>query len=120
MSLPMIQFKATNTDLEMSLQDLVETKFQSLDKFIGDETDVRIEVEFVKETAHQSGKHFRVNSNLHLHGHLYRAEATELSFEEAVDEVRAELDKELRRANKKRETMVKRGGRALKRMMRRN
>lgn len=118
MSLQMIQFKATNTELTGELQDLLELKFQSLEKYLQGEENVQCNVEFEKETAHQSGKHFRVEANLHINGRMHRAEATELSFEEAIDEVRAELDKELRRSNKKHETLVKRGGRKLKKMLR--
>lgn len=118
MSFPTIQFKATNTNLDQGLSALVEQKFQSLGKFIGDETDVHCAVEFEKETAHQSGAHFRVEANLTLKGKLFRAEASEESFEKAIDEVRDELDKELRRDNDKRGTLAKRGGRKLKEMLR--
>ena len=118
MSFPTINFKSTNTDLDVRLQNLVEQKFSSLDKFVGDETDTRCEVEFEKETAHQSGDFFRIEANLWLAGKLYRAEASEASFEIAIDEVRNELDKELRRSNDKQNTLMKRGGRALKKMMR--
>ncbi len=114
----MIQFKATNTELEGKLQDLVEQKFQSLARYVGDETAVKVEVEFEKETAHQTGQHFRVEANFSVGGKLYRAEATENSFEEAIDEVRSELDKEMRRASKKKEALIKRGGRAIKDMLR--
>jgi len=114
----MIQFKATNTELIGDLQDIMEQKLHSLEKFIGDETDLKCAVEFEKVTAQNSGKIFRVETNLYVGGKLYRAESTETTFEEAIDEVRNELDKELRRSNKKRETMMKRGGRAIKEMMR--
>ena len=118
MAFPAITFKTTNTEPNPELQQVLENKFQSLEKYLGDETDVRCEVEFEKETKSQSGSVFRVETNLWLHGRLYRADASLESFEKAIDEVRAELDKELRRANKKREGLVKRGGRALKNMMR--
>lgn len=118
MTMPIINYKATSMDMDGRLQTLVDQKFQSLDKFIGDETDVKCDVEFEKVTDSQTGKVHRVETNLWLAGKLYRAEATELSFEEAIDEVRNELDKELRRANDKHSTLVKRGGRAIKRMMR--
>lgn len=117
MSFPIINFKATNTELDQRLQTLVDQKFSSLEKFIGDETDVKCDVEFEKVTASQSGKVFRLETNLWLAGTMYRAEATEQSFEEAIDEVRNELDKELRRANDKHDTLVKKGGRAIKEMM---
>ena len=118
MSFPTINYKATNTELDEKLQTLVDQKFSSLEKFTGDETDVKCDVEFEKETASQSGRVHRVEANLWLAGKLYRAEASEISFEEAIDEVRAELDKEMRRANKKRDTLVRRGGRAIKEMLR--
>ncbi len=118
MAFPTIQFKATNTELDERLTTLVEQKFETLAKFIGDETDVRCEVEFVKETAHQSGSHYLIEVNLWVKGKLHRAEATEESFEQSIDEVRSELDRELRRASGKREAMVKKGSRAIKQMMR--
>lgn len=117
MSFPTIHYKATNVEMDPAWQNLIEQKFQSLEKYIGNETDVKCDVEFEKETAHQSGVHFRVEANLWLSGKMYRAVATEVNFEMAIDEVRAELDKELRRANDKQTTLLKRGGRAIKKMM---
>ncbi len=116
----MIQYKATNIELDSNWQNLVDQKFQSLDKYIGDHTDTKCDVEFEKETGahHNSGKIHRVEANLFLGGRLYRAVASEESFEKAIDEVRAELDRELAKANEKRETLIKRGGRKIKEMLR--
>ena len=114
-----IQYKATNTELDITLQSLLENKLDSLQKFYNEENSVRFEVEFEKETAHQSGKHYRVEINMHVDGTLYRADASELSFEEAVDEVRNELDKELRRSSKKKDTLLRQGSRVIKNMMQR-
>lgn len=116
----MIQYKATNIELENGWKVLVEQKFQTLEKFIGDETDLKCDVEFEKETGehHNAGKIHRVEANLFLGGTLYRAEATEESFEQAIDEVREELEKELRRSSNKKETLFKRGGRKIKEMLR--
>lgn len=120
MGLPTIQYKGKNVHLDNAWLDLIEQKFQSLEKYIGDETDVKCDVEFEKETRehHNSGRIHRVEVNLFLKGTLYRAEASEESFEIAIDEVRAELDRVLRSANKKRETLIKRGGRKIKDMLR--
>tara|TARA_B100000745_G_C20082463_1_gene369836 strand:+ start:632 stop:994 length:363 start_codon:yes stop_codon:yes gene_type:complete len=118
MSFPNISYKATGTDLEMSLQDLVTSKLESLSKFIGDETDVKCEVEFKKVAPHKSGAVHRVEVNLWVKGQMFRAEATEASFEAAVDEVRDELDKEMRRHSKKRESLMRKGGRKIKEMLR--
>ena len=118
MAFPTIQFKATNGELDQKLTQLVEQKFTSLEKYVGEETDVLCEVEFEKETAHQSGNFFRIEANLTLKGKLYRAEARAESFEKAIDEVRSQLDKELRRASGRREALIKKGGRKLKEMLR--
>ena len=118
MTISNVQYKATNTDLDITLQGLVEHKLESLEKYFGNKDAVICEVEFEKETAHQSGKHFRVEVNLELDGKLYRVEATEHNFEKAVDEVRDELDKQLRRDVKKHTTLVRRGSQAIKGMMR--
>ncbi|MAZ56663.1 ribosomal subunit interface protein [bacterium] len=118
MSFPEINYKSTNTDLESSLQELVGTKLESLGKFIGDETDLRCEVEFEKVAPHKSGEVHRVEVNLWVGGTMFRAEATENSFEKAVDEVRDELNKELRRTKKKQDSLVRKGGRKIKEMLR--
>ena len=117
---PMIRFKATNTELDGELQDLLTQKLeQTLSKYIGDETDLKCEVEFEKLTIKDTGRIYRVEVNFFMGGKLYRADAVENSFEEAIAEVKDEIDKEVRRAKKKQLTLVKRGGRAFKRMMRR-
>lgn len=117
MPLPIINYKATNTELNQRLQTLLEQKLTSLEKFIGDETDVKIDAEFEKVAPQQSGTVHRVEVNLWVRGTLYRAEATALSYEEAIDQVRDELDKELRRARDKRESLIRRGGREIKEMI---
>lgn len=118
MALPIVTFKATNTDLTPELEDLVTEKFQSLDKFIGEETDTKCEVEFERIGNSQNGNIYRVETNLWLHGHMYRAEAVTESFEKSIDEVKNEIEKELRRAHKKRHSLIRRGGRQIKEMLR--
>lgn len=118
MSFPNIAFKATNTNLDPTLQGLVIDKFKTLEKFVGEETDVKCEVEFEKETDSKTGDIFRVEANLWLHGHMNRAESSRDSFEKAIDSTRNELEKVLRRAHKRRHSLVRRGGRKIKQMLR--
>ncbi len=118
MVFPTIQFKATNTVLEGTLQDLVVHKFATLERYIGTATDLTCEVEFEKIGLHQNGMIHRVEANFYRDGQLFRAEATEDSFEKAIDKVRSELDAAMNSTLKKRETLVKRGGRAIKDMLR--
>ncbi len=118
MTFPTINFKTTNIEVEDRLIDLLEDKLQSLNKYLGAETDVVCEAEFEKVTTSEKGSVHRLEVNLQVGGQLYRAEATEESFEKAIDEVRDELDKELRRANRKRDSLIKKGGRKIKEMLR--
>jgi len=119
MAFPIITFKATNTVLEGALQDLVTKKFTVFERYVGEATDLKCEVEFEKVAGAQtSGQIYRVEVNFYRDGQLFRAEATEDTFEKAIDEVRDELDKTLRRDGKKQETMFLRGSRAIKDMLR--
>jgi ribosomal subunit interface protein len=118
MAFPVIQFKGTNVTIEQKWQDLVEQKFSTLGKYIGNETDVTCQVEFEKEASHQNGPIHRIEANLFVAGKLFRAETVEESFELAIDVVRQELDRELAKTNEKKETLLKRGGRKVKDMLR--
>ena len=118
MALPTIQFKGTNVHVDSQWEHLVEQKFSTLGKYLGNETDTKCEVEFEKIASHQTGQIHRVEANLFASGKLHRAEATEFSFEVAIDAVKNELDRELAKNNEKQETLFKKGGRKIKEMLR--
>ena len=115
MTFPTITFKQTNITVDDHLPDLIEQKLITLEKFIGEAPSL-CEVEFERLTHQQTGDIHRVEVNLTVNGKLYRAEATAESFEAAVDE--AVLDAELRRTREKDNTLLKRGGRKLKSLLR--
>lgn len=118
MSFPIINFKLTQTEITDNLKDVTESKLRTLEKFIGNAPAI-CDVEFERVTNHhQRGDIHRVEVNLEVNGKLFRAEATSESFEKAVDEVRSELDEELRRARGRQDTMLKKGGRRLKELIR--
>jgi ribosomal subunit interface protein len=118
MTFPTIQFKSLQGEATDDLKVLVDQKFESLEKYVGNETDVTCEVEFEKIVSHQSGRIYRVEANFWLAGNLFRAEATEESFEQAIDAVRQELDTLLRRTSDKNESLFRKGARKVKDMMR--
>jgi ribosomal subunit interface protein len=117
MTFPTINYKYNGIEEAKSLTGTVDQKIGSLHKFIKDNDAVACEVEFEKTSAHQHGRIYRVESNLSVNGKLYRAEATESTFDEAVDKVRDELDSELSRAKDKQGTLGKRAGRMLKNLL---
>jgi len=118
MAFPITHIKGTSLEVTEALKELLEQKFAALEKFIGDETDVSCNIELSKETASQSGDIFRAEATLHFMGKKFRAEATTDQIEKSIDKVKQELEREVRKANNKSRTLIKRGGAALKRMMR--
>ncbi|MCD5381126.1 MAG: HPF/RaiA family ribosome-associated protein [Candidatus Pacebacteria bacterium] len=117
MTFPVIKYKYNDVDDAKILAELVDQKMKSLEKFIHDGESVACEVEFSKVAPHNNGQIHQVTANLTVNGNAYRAEATEESFEKAVDEVRSELDKEMRRAKEKQVTLDKNAGREAKERM---
>jgi len=115
---PITHIKGTNLDVTDELRALVAQKFETLTKHIGDETDVSCDIELEKITGSHNGDIFRAEANVHFHGKMYRAEKTTDQIEKSIDEVRNEMDRELRRANNKVRTAIKKGGARLKDMLR--
>jgi ribosomal subunit interface protein len=118
MSLERITFKHTGIDVRPHLQDIITEKLQTLDRFLGGKSDVKCEVEFAKVAPQRNGAVFRVEVNISSAGILHRAEATEDTFERAIDEVRSELESELQRSRTKRQSLWRKGARKMKDMIR--
>ena len=114
MAFPVINYKYNSLKEAAELAGLVDQKFKSFEKFLRGDESVTCDVEFEKVGNQQNGKVFRIEANVNVDGTLYRAEATEDSFERAVDELRDEIDKEMRRAKDKQASKEKRDGRAAK------
>lgn len=117
MAFPIINYKYHNNEDAKDLAEIVDQKFEALEKFIPENASITCDVEFEKINPQQQGRIFRVEVNLMVNGVFYRAEATEESFEKSIDVVRNELDKELRRAKEKQTTQSKKGGRTLKELI---
>lgn len=118
MSFPTIQFKATNVYIEGNWRKAVEQKFRTLEKYLGSQSDLTCHVEFEKLSAHNSGDIHRVEATLFANGKVFRAESLSNSFETAIDQVQKEIERELSKAHEKHDTLIKRGRRRIKEMMR--
>lgn len=117
-----IKFKATNIELTEQIKSHVTFRIHSLDKFIDatEEDEALFEIEVGKTMTDQNtGKIFRTEINLTVHGQLYRAESTEEDLNTSTDVATAEINRQLRRSKKKRLDLLRRGGRAIKNMLRR-
>ncbi len=119
MAFPQITVKATNLGLTSGLSSLIDQKLTPLGKLIPDgATDTHCRVEVEKLTEHVSGKIHRFEANLFVDGKTYFSQATEEQLEKAIDTVRDELRREIEKVNGKQKSLLKRGGQALKKMLR--
>lgn len=119
MAFPIINVKGSNLELTDELKILIEQKITPIEKFLPkDETDIKCDVEIEKINDQQSGNIFRAEINLFVAGIKYRAEKTEDQIEKAIDRARDELKKEVRRSRGKHDSLIKRGGRKIKDMLR--
>lgn len=117
MTFPTIAYKATNTEILPEWKEMFEQKCATLEKYLINHEAVLCQVEFEKETAHHLGKHFRVEVNVSVNGDVFRAEATEESFEQAMATVQREMDMMLRRWRDRQDKEVIKGGRKIKEMI---
>lgn len=117
MTFPNINYKFNDLNEAQTLTDVLEQKYTALEKYLHDNDDVTCDVEFNKVAPQQNGQIYRVEVNLSVNGTLFRAVATEESFERSIDVAREDLDRELRTAKEKQETLTRQGGREIKEQM---
>ena len=115
-----ITINAKQCDLTPQMRQFIEGKFFALDKFVvhaGSPAMLACEIE-ESIAVERAGAKYSATGNLTVDGKLFRAEATGVTLENAIDEVRDDLIRELQNAQGKKHGLVKRGGAALKRMLR--
>jgi putative sigma-54 modulation protein len=77
-----------------------------------------VEVEIGRTTKHhQAGDIFRAEINLSINGKLFRVESEQESLYAAIDEVRDDLEREIKKFKEKRETIFIRGARSIKKKL---
>jgi ribosomal subunit interface protein len=115
-----ISIKATGIELTEALASYAREKIGSLERFLaGDREAAMAEIEIGKTTRHHKlGEYFRAEINLSYPGHNLRAETEQEDMYAAIDIAKDNLAEEIREAGKKRSTLVKRGGRLLKKFLR--
>lgn len=117
MSFGITHIKGTNLDVTRPLQDLVEQKFAKLEKFIPAEAETTCDIELERQTGKHNGDIYRAEVNIRFDGKLYRAEAATDQIEKSIDQIRNDVEREIRTAQAKAQTLFKRGGAMIKRMM---
>lgn len=110
-----ITYTTRRITLTDDIQDYIEKRFGTFEKLLSVAANNALcEVELKKSTSHKTGDIYYAEANVGSKGALYRATAQAESLEAAIDEVKHEIQKELRRAKRKKETMVRKGGAEVK------
>lgn len=109
-----ISIKTTNIKLTPAIEEYINQKIGSLEKFINADY-YKVFVEVGKITQHhRSGEVFRAEVNLELPGKLIRSEAEEWDLRVAIDKVKDQLQQELREYKGRKDTQYKKGARLAK------
>ena len=120
-----IHFKTSHASTEEEAVFSVATKFaerklQTLKKYLArteELTQVYVELGKISE-AHQNGNVWRTQINLDSRGKRYHADSTAEKIELAIDKAVSQIESEIRKAKQKNSGVMRRGGNAVKSIMR--
>ena len=115
-----ITIKATKYQLRPETEALIEKKLTAPFRLLGEEAEralIEIDVEEAPPEG-RSSEPCRLVARLTVGGNVYHAEAVKPTPESAADRVRSELESEIRKSRGRARKLWKRGGAALKRMLR--
>lgn len=115
-----LNFKFTDTESDDTLRAYTESKVASFEKLLDQESaDAAVcAIEFRRSTKHQTGDVCTAEVTLEADGKIYRVSKDEPTFEKAIDKVKDDIIESLRSEKGKIKSLVKKGGRALKKMIR--
>lgn len=114
--------KTKDHDLTPQITSDVHEKLGVIEKYLdtaGDKT-VLAEIEIgLRSKRHQKGDIYRAEINLSSNGRMYRAVTRSSTITEALDDLKDEITKQLRRNKDKKESMFLKGARQIKKMLKR-
>lgn len=115
-----LNIKATNIKLTPAISGYLEGKLGGLRRFVpAGEDAAKINVELGRATRHhRQGEIFRAEINANIGGQQYYAVGEGQDLYVAVDEMKDEILHEIKGARKKQNTLLRRGGRILKNLLR--
>jgi putative sigma-54 modulation protein len=114
--------KTTNFELTDSISDYLSKRIVSLDKFISkDEADsVIADIEIGKtRNGQNTGDIYRAEINLQFKGDVLRAESEKSDIYEAIDDMKNDITRQLRKHKSKRRTSIRNGAKRFKKMLHR-
>lgn len=115
-----INISTKNIELTEAIKNYVNKKISTLGKFFPDATEVLASVTVGKSTHHhKEGEVFMTEINLIIDGRQYHTDESAADLYAAIDKVQSELERKITSGKSKRTALLKRGGRAVKNLIRR-
>lgn len=117
-----INIKSKNFEMTPEIEEYINNKVSSVEKFlqVNHEENVLVEFEVEQSTHHKKGEVYRAEMNLSIRGNLFRGDSENYDVKTAIDNVRDQIEKQIRRSKKKHIVLFQRGARAIKNILRRN
>lgn len=116
-----IIFKSKDLEITDTIRSYTEKKISTLEKFLKNfnQEIILAEIELGRTTwHHKSGEIFRAEINLSIDGEVFRAESEQDDLYASIDEVRDDLEQEIKKFKAKRDTIFIRGARSIKKHFR--
>jgi ribosomal subunit interface protein len=116
-----INIKTTNFEITTEVNNYVDDKLDTIAKLAvveDQDTEIKCDIELEMTKEQKSGEVWRAEMNLSVGGEKFRAESRGQTIFAALDELKDEMSKLLRRNKKKRFDMVRRSGAKMKEWMR--
>jgi len=116
-----IHIKTTNIELTDAIRDYLDKKMAQVEKFIrtpNSEPLADIEIGKTTKGKNSGDDLFKAEINLEVEGKLYRYSAEESELYAAIDKMKDEITREVRKDKEKRRDFLRRGALRMKEMIR--
>lgn len=112
-----ITLQGNHLDLTEEIKKEVDKKLAGLDKFLGEGTHVEFHIELSRTTNHhRKGEVFRAEANIVVPGTLLRVESEAETLFQAIDELKDEMQRELKKYKEIHQEKERSGARQFKEM----
>jgi ribosomal subunit interface protein len=114
-----IEILTKEMELERKVEEYINKKISSLESMLGSDGDNYCDFRIGKNSSsHRHGKIYFAEASIKTNTKNYGARTEAENLTEAIDELKDELSKKIRRYKGKKMSMMKRGGRLVKDFLR--
>lgn len=112
-------FTANPKELLDIVRKLTDEKFTSVERVLADKSkQAQLSIDVSRETNHRHGRVFSVTANLIARSKRYTASASEETPEQAIDIVRDDILRQVRKSQGKAMRILRKGGAKVKMLLR--